>query len=128
MIYFCRIKVYPFQTPNFCHMTLYFGNINNIDIPVAVCIAAHYPIEQFIRIPVFFCKMIRVCIIAAFALLSLSLLTLLPECSVFLFGDRQLGSVGERDLEAADVLDIIGVHQMAVMAAQKQPAILLGER
>ncbi len=47
---------------------------------------------------------------------------------VFLFGNRQHGAVGQRQLEAADVAQKMRIDQIALVAAQEQVGILLFQR
>ena len=47
---------------------------------------------------------------------------------VFLFGDGELGAVGQRHLKAADVANVFGVYKIALVAAQKKPSVLLFKR
>ena len=49
--------------------------------------------------------------------------SLIPKSGILLFGDRQLRAVGERDLKAADIGNVIGVDEVALMTAQEQPAV-----
>ena len=49
--------------------------------------------------------------------------SLIPKSGILLFGDRQLNTVGQRDLEAADIGDVFGVDKIALVTAQKELAV-----
>ena len=50
---------------------------------------------------------------------------LITESCIFLFGNRKLCAIGKRELEPAYIGDVVGIDEIALMTAQKQPAVFL---